>query len=84
MQNVVSRIVSGVLLQQNNTSSYEYDVNYKMTTALCKNYFRSPDGDGDQLMRDIARYTEAVRPGRNAERNPRSKSFPGFVYRIAA
>ena len=35
-------------------------------------------------MRQIARYTEPVRPGRQDERNLRAKSFIGFCYRVAA
>lgn len=83
MQNFVSRIVSQVVLQKKDTK-YEYAVNFKMATTLCKQFFADPSGDGEKLMRKIAKYTEPIRPDRAEERNLKTKSFPGFCYRIAA
>ena len=40
--------------------------------------------DAEKLLLDIAKYTEPVRPGRQDERNIKSKSFVGFVYRVPA
>jgi len=84
MQNFVSRIVSRVVLQKKDSNKYEYAVNFKMAVALCKKFFADPNGDGEKLVRDIARYTEPIRNGRQGERNLKTKSFPGFCYRIAA
>ena len=84
MQNFVSRIVSQVVLQKRDSNKHEYAVNFKMATMLCKKFFSDPNGDGEKLMRDIARYTEPIRPNREEERNLKTKSFPGFCYRIAA
>ena len=55
-----------------------------MGIYLCKQFLSHPGADGAQLMRDIARYTEPVRPGWQDQRNLKIKSFPGFVYRVAA
>ena len=66
------------------TNVHEYRVNMKMAIYLCKKFLRTEDADGEQLMEDIAQYTEAVRPDRADERNIKAKSFVGFVYRVAA
>ena len=55
-----------------------------MAIYLCKKFYREDVGDGIQLMKDIAKYTEAVRPDRNDERNIKAKSFVGFTYRVSA
>ena len=59
-------------------------MNWNMTIYLCKKFYREEVGDGIQLMKDIAKYTEAVRPDRNDERNIKAKSFIGFTYRVSA
>lgn len=84
MANVCSRIINEVAVQQSQRTKYDCKVNQKMAIYLCKKFFRTSGADGAQLMRDIARYTEPVRPGRQDVRNLRIKSFAGFVYRVAA
>ena len=84
IQNFCSRIVSNVILEQKETNKYDYAVNYKMAVMLCKEFLRNPNGDSEELIRNIMRYTEPIRPDRQDERNLRVKSFPGFCYRIAA
>ena len=84
IQNFCSRIVSNVVLAQKDANKYEYAVNYKMAVMLCKEFLRDPNGNSTELLRNIARYTEPIRPGRQDERNMKVKSFPGFCYRIAA
>lgn len=79
-----SRIINQAVIRQQDGNAYLYRINQKMAVYLCKKYFRTPGADGEQLMRDIARYTEPVRPGRQDGRKLRPKSFEGFVYRIAA
>ena len=37
-----------------------------------------------QLMKDIVKYTETLRPNRNDKRNMKVKSFIGFTYRVSA
>ena len=84
MANACARIISAVTIQQSQKAKYDYMANQKMGIYLCKQFLSHPGADGTQLMRDIARYTEPVRPGRQDQRNLKIKSFPGFVYRVAA
>ena len=71
-------------MRQPRDSIYAYKVNFKMAVMLCREFIRTPKADTDKLLRDIARYTVAICPGRADERNLRVKGFPGFVYRVAA
>lgn len=84
MTNICSRIVSGVVVHQPKGSAYQYKVNQKRAMSLCKKFLRTPGADAEKLMRDIARFTEPIRPGRRDTRNLRVKSWEGFVYRVAA
>lgn len=84
MANFCSRIVNEVVVKKNDTNIHEYKVNMKMAIHICRQFFRTPNADEKQLLRDIARYTEPVRPGRRDERNIRAKSFVGFIYRVSA
>ncbi len=83
MFNFCSRIVRGAVVQNKAANVYEYAVNMKMAMALCRDYFRAPEKDGEKLLLEIAKYTEPVRPNRAGARNLRPKSFPGFTYRVA-
>lgn len=82
--NFTSRICREVVIRQPKDGIYAYKVNFKMAVALCREFIRTPNADADKLLRDIARYTVPIRPGRADERNLRVKGFPGFVYRVAA
>ena len=84
MANVCSRIVNEVVIQQRREAAHLYKVNQKMAVYLCREFLRTPGANGAKLMRDIAKYVEPVRPGRQDQRNLRAKSFEGFVYRVAA
>ncbi len=84
MANFCSRIVNEVVVKKNDTNIHEYKVNMKMAIHICRQFVRSPNADAKQLLKDIARYTEPVRPGRRDERNIRAKSFVGFIYRVSA
>lgn len=84
MSNFCSRIADRVIIQQKDQNIHEYKVNFKMAVYLCKKFFRTDDADAEKLLLDIAKYTEPVRPGRQDERNIKSKSFVGFVYRVPA
>lgn len=84
MSNFCSRIADRVIIQQKDENIHEYKVNFKMAVYLCKKFFRTDDADAEKLLLDIAKYTEPVRPGRQDERNIKSKSFVGFVYRVPA
>lgn len=84
MYNFCNRISNMVVVQQKKSNAYAYKVNLTMAIYLCKQFYRTPNADGEKLIKDIARYTEPVRPGRRDERNIRAKSFAGFTYRVAA
>ena len=55
-----------------------------MAVALCREFFKNADADVEELVRQIARHTIPIRPGRRDNRNLRAKGFVGFVYRVAA
>lgn len=82
MSNFASRIASQVILQNRERNVHEYGVNMKMCIFLCQEFLRTGNSDGEQLMCDIARYTEAIRPDRENTRNITPKSFVPFVYRV--
>ena len=82
--NFASRVCRKVVVRQPTEGVYAYKVNFKMAVMLCKEYIRTPKADGDKLMKDIARYTVPIRPGRQDQRDLQVKGFPGFVYRVAA
>lgn len=84
MANYCNRIIGAVELPKRRKATYAYQVNATMAVKLCRDYLRAPDADGAKLMRQIARYSEPVRPGRQDERNLKAKSFVGFCYRVAA
>lgn len=84
MSNFCSRITNEVMLRKKPKNAYEYQINRTMAMDLCRKYFRTPGADSGKLLKEIARYTEPVRPGRRDERNIRAKSFAGFIYRVSA
>lgn len=84
MSNFCSRISSQVIIQQNKKNVHMYKINMKMAVYLCRKYYREKKGNGNQLMRDIEKYTEPIRPNRKDERNIKAKSFIGFTYRVSA
>ncbi len=82
MNNFCSRIVNAVTVERKEQNAYEYKINLKMASELCKQFYRDDRADGVQLMHDIAAYLKLIRPNRSDKRNLRTKSFAGFVYRI--
>ena len=84
MSNFCARIASQVVIQKSEKARYDHKVNMKMAIFLCKEYYLSENANGEKLMQDIAKYTEAIRPGRADERNMKVKGFVGFTYRVAA
>ncbi|MFR4352573.1 MAG: IS4 family transposase [Roseburia sp.] len=84
MSNFCSRVVNEVVVRKNDANIHEYKVNMNMAIHICRQFFRTKNADEKQLLRDIARYTEPVRPGRRDERNIKAKSFVGFIYRVSA
>jgi hypothetical protein len=84
MSNFSSRIANQVVIENKKSNIHTYKVNMKMAIYLCKKFYRANKGNGKQLMRDIAKYTDPVRPDRKDERNIKAKSFVGFTYRVSA
>lgn len=84
MSNFCSRIANEVVIRKSTTNVHEYKVNMKMAIHICRKFLRTEDADEVGLLRDIAKYTEPVRPGRRDERNIKPKSFVGFIYRVSA
>ena len=82
--NFTSRVCREVVVRQPKEGIYAYKVNFKMAVMLCREFIRKPTADMEQLLKDIARHTVPIRPGRQDQRNLRVKGFPGFVYRVAA
>lgn len=84
MSNFCSRIVNEIVVCKNDKTIHEYKVNMTMAIHICKQFYRSVSKDEVQLLQDIVRYTEPVRPGRRDERAMKAKSFVGFIYRVSA
>lgn len=82
--NFASRVCREVVIRQPKGGVYAYKVNFKMAVTLCKEFLRTPNADGEKLLKEIARYTVPIRPDRQDERNLKTKGFAGFVYRVAA
>lgn len=82
--NFVSRVCQQAVIQQPVEGVYAYKVNFKMAVTLCREFIRDSKVDSKKLLKDIARYTVPLRPGRQDKRDLRVKKFPGFVYRVAA
>lgn len=55
-----------------------------MAVMLCEEHLRTPNTDGETLLKEIVRHTVPIRPNRQDERNLKVKGFAGFVYRVAA
>ena len=84
MSNFANRLIKNVAVDNAQDNIHEYVVNSKMATYLCKKFFRDPWASGKDLMEQIAKYTEPVRPDRQDERKIKPQSFKGFVYRVSA
>ena len=82
--NFASRVCREVVVRQPKNGVYAYKVNFKMAVMLCKEHLRTPNANGEMLLKEIARYTIPIRPNRQDERNLKVKGFAGFVYRVAA
>lgn len=82
--NFCTRIVSSVVVDKKEHTVHAYQVNFKMAVYLCKKFYRDTISVGHNLIEEIGKYIEAVRPGRQDLRKLRHKGFTGFVYRVAA
>ena len=62
--NLTSRICREVVIRQPAEGVYAYKVNFKMAVMLRKEHLRTPNVDGETLLKEIARYTIPIRPNR--------------------
>lgn len=84
MSNFCNRITGQVVLEKKAGNMYVYNVDQSMAIDLCREFYREEHADSKKLVADIKRYTVPVRPDRQDQRNIKSKSFTGFVYRVSA
>lgn len=84
MYNYCSRVAANAKVEQKDSKIYAYQVDFTMAIHLCKWYYKQRNMDFKQLILDICKYTEPIRPGRSDQRNIKHKRFVGFTYRIAA
>lgn len=84
MSNFCSRIASQIVIKKKSKNILAYQVNWKMAVFLCKKFYRDKNGKSKQLLTEIEKYIEAVRPNRADERNLKVKSFVGFTYRVSS
>lgn len=84
MYNYCSRMAANVSVQQSKEATYAYRVNFTMAIHLCKLYYKWHRTNFRQLLLEISKYSEPIRPGRSDKRNVKHKRFVGFSYRVAA
>ena len=65
MFNFTSRIAREIVVKQPEDGIYVYQVNFKMAVAICREFFKNADADAEKLMRQIARHTVPIPPGRH-------------------
>lgn len=83
MYNFCERIISSVVVIQDEGHKYKYQVNYTMGMTVCLDFYRALV-DTDDVYTLILQYVEAVRPGRSDTRKMKPKGFVCFTYRVAA
>lgn len=84
MYNYCARISACAEVKKRQPTKHAYKVNFTMAVHLCKTFYKTLQANFKQLIADICKYTELVRPGRKDKRNIKHKRFVGFVYRVAA
>ncbi len=82
--NFCERITGEVVVKNVSKNIHVYQVNYSMAFFLCREYYKRNKTNGEKLLEDIGKYIQPVRPGRKDKRKMRTKTFIGFLYRIAA
>ena len=67
----MSRIAREGVVHQPEEGIFACHVNFKMTAALCREYFRTGAADYEKLLGEIGRHLKA-------------KGFAGFSYRLSS
>lgn len=83
--NFTSLICRSVAVKQSDKAKSAIKISFKDATDLCRDFFRTPDADGEKLLADIAKYTYYDQQGRKKERGTiKPKTFVAFTYRTSA
>lgn len=83
MYNFAERIISSVVIEQDECRKYTYQINYTMGIQICLDFYRCVIEDWD-LYELLTKYILPVRPGRKDKRKLKAKNFVYFLYRVAA
>jgi len=82
MYNFCERILSCVVIEQDENRKYQYQVNFTMGMQICLDMFRSIISV-ENMYELICKYILPIRPDRADKRKMRHKTFVGFIYRVA-
>ena len=83
MYNFCERIISSVVVVQDEGRKYKYHVNYTMGMMVCLDFYRALVNT-DDVYELILKYIEAIKPGRSDKRKMKPRGFVCFTYRVAA
>ena len=83
MYNFCERIISAVVIKQDDGRKHKYQINYTMGMQICLDFYRALV-ESDALYDLIYKYIVPVRPGRADKRKMKPKTFVCFIYRVAA
>ena len=84
MYNFCERITMNVVVYQDKSRKWSYQVNYTMAIHICRDFYRhyrSEPPPNVELL--IKKYILPVRPNRKDSRKIKPKSVVYFLYRVA-
>ncbi len=83
--NFTSLICRSIAVKQSDKAKSTIKISFKDATDLCRDFYRTPNADGEKLLADIAKYIYYDKPGRKSERGTiKPKTFVAFTYRTSA
>ncbi len=83
MYNFSERITACVVVVYAIPRVHEYQVNFAVSSYICRNYYRKQQKAPPAILQEIAKYIEPVRKGRVDKRKLLPKSVVNFIYRVA-
>ncbi|MCR5272602.1 MAG: IS4 family transposase [Lachnospiraceae bacterium] len=84
MYNYAERIIQRVIVRQDKSRKWAYQVNFTMGFTICLDYFRHPNINSPPNLENlISQYILPIRPDRADKRKLKPKSVVGFLYRVA-
>lgn len=83
MYNFSERITACVVVVYAIPRVHEYQVNFAVSSYICRNYYRKQQKAPPTILQEIAKYIEPVRKGRVDKRKLLPKSVVNFIYRVA-